>query len=481
MSQEQTLEHDATSVYAQHLAAVNETQRVRASSDVVSVHGVLIARKGAAIDYETARKIVRHKLTMPLDKNVELDHVISATGLHRRFGAMLEKHSDVRLAHQNLQCDALFERAATKLDLPRLVAQKLTVMAIRQPTLMDQTLLGAWLACLIGQQLGLEENELALIYMAAVSRDLGMLHIEPSLLEKPQVHEYTSDEWRALQSHAVASHMILKECEVIPERVLDAVIQHHENVDGTGYPSNLRGAELGLMGQILSCADTLVALRVKWFVGSGRNLRDALAALGVEADAYRHEVYSAAVQVLTRSGVSRTTFHAYETRADLVAALTRRARLIMSIQGLLADMPNLIPIENKKLAPLVLTAHTHRLSQVLARSGIADGETSRLVGLVAEGKEEIALADLTELDLQQREVLWQFRRLQSNLHAFAEQQKMRSRSPIRLIIERMSAFVEQMESDPDLLGLPPEKASGPTGDLAYGEDFLGGSSGQDVA
>lgn len=454
----------ANAAYAQHLAAVNEKQAVRASNDVYSVHGVLIARRGAAIDYETARKIVRHKLTMPLDRSVELESLLSAPNLFRRFDALFQKFSDVRHAHVHLGFQAELERHATRLELPRLIAQKLTVMAHRVPALLDQTLLGSWMACLIGRELGLEEKEIALLYLAAVSRDVGMLHIEPRLLDLPSTHLYGPDEWKTLQSHVVASHMILKECEGVPERVLDAVIQHHENHDGTGYPSNLAGEELGLMGQVLSLADTVAALRLRRFAGSGRNLRDAQAIVQIDADAYRPEVTSAAVRVLVRCGVERTSFHPYVTRQELVDNVRRRARAMVTCANILADMPNLIPVEKKKLTPIVLTALITRMVNVLARSGLADGEVPKWLGLLADGKEEADLADLAELDLQQRELLWQFRRLMMNLHGFAEKEKMRSRSPVRMMVERMRAFFEQLES-----GRTVEPAEGATELAAAGE------------
>ncbi len=455
--------------YAQHLAAVNERHNVRASADVYSVHGVLVARRGAAIDYETARKVVRHKLLMPLDRSVELEGAISASGLLRRFGEVLDKYSDLRAAHRQLGFAARFDNLSTRLPLPPLVAQKLTVMALRQPTLFDQAVLGSWFSCLLGKQLGLEDKELALLHIAAVSRDLGMLHVDPGLLERPPDHLYEADDWKALQSHVVASHMILKECEVLPERLLDAVMHHHENIDGTGYPANLAGSEVGLLGQVISLADTVIALRVRRFAGSGRNLRDTLAVLHIDAGSYRADVLSAAVKIIRASGVERTGFHRYLDRQDLQDHLRRRARTMMGLAGLLSDMPNLVPIENRKLAPVVLTVMVERLTRTLARSGLADGEVVKWLGLVAEDKETAQIPDLTEIDLQQEELMWQLRRLRNQLEVFADREKMRARSPVRVVLDRIRSLVDQME-----MAAPPlaETGSEEPEQVSHGGAFL---------
>ncbi|MEL6184077.1 MAG: HD domain-containing phosphohydrolase [Myxococcota bacterium] len=463
MSTEDTpVDTAATNAYAQHLAAVNASVGgVRANGDVYSVHGVLICRKGAAIDYDTARKIVRHKLTMPLDKSVELENAISASGLLRRFEDVLEKFSDVRTAHETLELHRLFSVVATKLTLPPLIAQKLTVMRLRQGELTDQTLLGAWCATAIARELDLEEKEIALVYLAAICRDLGMLHIDPKLINRPTKTLYGPDEWKTLQSHVVASHMILKECDGIPDRLPEAVIQHHENVDGTGYPSNFMGEELGLMGQILSVADTVAALRIRRFQGTGRNIRDVQSILHIDSDAYLTEVHSAAVRVLARSGVSKTRFHDFENRDRLVRTLHRRARAMVSCGGMLEDMPALFSAEaEKRLALRVLSTFIERLANTFARSGLGDGELVKWLGRVADNDDEASLELLSEVDLQQRELLWQFRRLKLHLAAYTEKEKMQNRGPVRLMVERMDNFFEQLENKPSVTGTEVPDASG---------------------
>jgi hypothetical protein len=224
------------------------------------------------------------------------------------------------------------------------------------------------------------------------------------------------------------------------------VIQHHEHHDGTGYPSSYRGDEIGTMGQILCVADTIIALRLRRFAGSGRNIRDTVGILQIESNTYRPDVLSHAMRVLSSAGVERTGFHPYETRGELLDQLRRRARAMVSCASMLADMPNLVPVEKKRVAPVVLTAFVARLQVTLARSGLADGEITKWLSAIAEGKEEASLADLAELDLQQREILWQFRRLQLSMVAFADREGMRSRSPVRAMVERMRSFFEQLEA-----------------------------------
>ena len=435
----------ATTAYAQHLAAVNLEHRIRASADMYGDDGELIVRKGDPIDYEAAKKIVRHKLTMPLDKSIELEGIISGTGLQRRFHEARNRYSDVASAHENLDFGTVFDRISVRMQLPPLVAQKLTIMAARQPMMMDQTVLGAWLAGLIGRELGLEEKELAILYVAAVSRDVGMLHVDPALL-RSSGGLYGPEEWKALQSHAVVSRMILEECEGIPERLLDAVVQHHENVDGTGYPTGLKGSKLNILGQILSVADTVIALRVRRFRGSGRNLRDAQVVLQIEVDTYKEEVVQAATRVLGMSGISRTKFHSYDNRSALAEGLYRRALALQQCGGVLEEMVSLVHQESKRRnSTAVIRTYAQRLASTLARSGLGDGDIIEWLEEVRSRNDDVALVDLTEIDLQQRELLWQFKRLYVNIQTLSDDEDESRHSATNEILVRMRNFLDALE------------------------------------
>ena len=304
----------------------------------------------------------------------------------------------------------------------------------------------AWLSVLVGRQLALDEKELSILYLAAICRDIGMLHVDPTLLDGRRTGVYGPDEWRALQSHAVVSRMILEECEGIPERLLDAVAQHHENVDGTGYPANLKEDELGILGQILSVADTVIALRVRKFRGSGRNLRDAQVVLQIEVDTYREEVVKAATQVLGQSGIQRTTFHSYDSRQALANGLYDGARSLLKCAEILQETINLLEADDsRRFSASIIQAYAKRLHHTLARSGLADGAVVSWLEELKERVHDVALVDLTEIDLQQRELLWQFKRLYVNILSAAQRENFPPESALGQVLRRMDLFLGKAE------------------------------------
>lgn len=116
----------------------------------------------------------------------------------------------------------------------------------------------AKLAYAIGREMvGLDEDRLKGIGVAATLHDIGKLHIPAEILTKPG--QLTNLEFELIKTHAQAGYEILQEIE-FPWPVARTVQQHHERLDGTGYPSGLTGENILLEARILSVADVVEAM-----------------------------------------------------------------------------------------------------------------------------------------------------------------------------------------------------------------------------
>jgi len=88
--------------------------------------------------------------------------------------------------------------------------------------------------------------------------DIGKVRIDQSLLNKPGA--LTEDEMKVMKKHPYQGYKILSEANELSEESRVIVMQHHERVDGTGYPNRLHGKDLHLYGKICSIADVYDAL-----------------------------------------------------------------------------------------------------------------------------------------------------------------------------------------------------------------------------
>ncbi len=113
------------------------------------------------------------------------------------------------------------------------------------------------LAVAIGHAMGLDQQQLHGLRLAGFIHDIGKVQIPSELLSKPS--RLTAVEFELIKQHADAGYDILKDID-FPWPIAEMVRQHHERIDGSGYPRGLRGDELLLESKILAVADIVEAM-----------------------------------------------------------------------------------------------------------------------------------------------------------------------------------------------------------------------------
>jgi len=113
------------------------------------------------------------------------------------------------------------------------------------------------LARAIATEMKLTSEEIDAIRMAASIHDLGKISIPAEILSKPgKINEF---EFRLIQNHPQIGYEILRTIE-FPWPIAEIVLQHHERINGSGYPNGLRGEEIHVIARILAVADVVEAM-----------------------------------------------------------------------------------------------------------------------------------------------------------------------------------------------------------------------------
>jgi len=127
------------------------------------------------------------------------------------------------------------------------------------------------LARVIATEMGLDQDKIEGIRMAGIIHDIGKLSIPAEILSKPT--KLTNIEFSLIKEHSRIGYEMLKDVES-PWPLAEIVYQHHERMNGIGYPKNLKGDEILMESRILAVADVVEAM------ASHRPYRPAL---GIEA------------------------------------------------------------------------------------------------------------------------------------------------------------------------------------------------------
>ncbi len=134
----------------------------------------------------------------------------------------------------------------------------------------------AALASAIAREMGHPESFVAGVEKAALVHDLGKIEVPAELLSRPG--RLSPFEFRLVQVHAEAGFRILSKIH-LPWPLAEIVYQHHERLDGSGYPRGLKGEEILPEARIIAVADVVEAISSHRPYRPARSLEDALATI----------------------------------------------------------------------------------------------------------------------------------------------------------------------------------------------------------
>jgi hypothetical protein len=244
--------------FLDHVVDAARARTVEASQDIVAGNGMKLLAKGARIDAATRERLLVHKLRKPLEDCVQVvDGVTPA-----RLGPLAE---DLLAQHPLLQ-------ALCADDKLQPVPVSLRQLTLSSPM---QSLLTVYGDCEDGRlrhAAGVSMITLALarkllpgdfsqhrmLATAGLMHDIGELYIDPAFMQRGTPLQ--AAQWRHIVTHPLVGHRVLKRMEGAGPDMAEVVLNHHERLDGFGYPRGVREERFPIAGQVLAAAEWLMAL-----------------------------------------------------------------------------------------------------------------------------------------------------------------------------------------------------------------------------
>jgi len=144
-----------------------------------------------------------------------------------------------------------------KKSLEKTIGAIAAVTEIRDPFTAGHQKRVAKLACAIAEEVGLPKSKIERLRLAAIVHDIGKVNVPTEILIKPT--RLSEPEFDIIEAHPQIGHDILYGIEY-SRSIAKIVLQHHELMDGTGYPQGLSGDEIMLEARILTVADVVEAM-----------------------------------------------------------------------------------------------------------------------------------------------------------------------------------------------------------------------------
>jgi len=137
------------------------------------------------------------------------------------------------------------------------------------------------LSATIGEEYGLDAEELEALKIAASFHDIGKIGIPDHILLKPS--RFDALEWEKMKEHAEIGASIIASTELEGAELAANVIRHHhENFDGSGYPDRLAGDDIPICSRIIAIADSYDALAATRAYHNARKHKEIMAILHIE-------------------------------------------------------------------------------------------------------------------------------------------------------------------------------------------------------
>ena len=115
----------------------------------------------------------------------------------------------------------------------------------------------AQLACAIARKMGLPDEQIYGIRIIGVVHDIGKIAVPGDILTKPG--RLSTEELGIIKTHPQVAYDVLKNLE-FPWPVAETILQHHERLDGSGYPNGISGEDIILEARILCVADVVESM-----------------------------------------------------------------------------------------------------------------------------------------------------------------------------------------------------------------------------
>ena len=185
----------------------------------------------------------------------------------RQFQVIYQDITDRKRVEVELQktLDSLKKAVSANIQI------MVSAVEMRDPYTAGHQLRSANLACAVATEMGLPQDKIDGLRMASSIHDIGKLSIPAEILSKPT--KLTDIEFSLIKEHSRSGYEMLKNVES-PWPLAQIVYQHHERMNGSGYPRNLKGDEILIEARIMAMADVVEAM------ASHRPYRSAL---GIEA------------------------------------------------------------------------------------------------------------------------------------------------------------------------------------------------------
>lgn len=384
------------------IVRLSESRAVAAADDIYDEHGTMLWAKGKPVGRELQERLLQRKLKRPLETSLLVDGAVTVADLHEACRRAIDESPMLQRIGGTAEGRAALGELP-RLSLPPAVRLLLTTVRENHGASYQHMILTLALSAGLAGALRLPGNDAQTLLLAALLHDLGEIYINPAYFNAGRRLE--PSEWKHVASHPRVGQLLIQQMTPFPAEVAAAVGHHHERLDGSGYPFQVRGEQMSATASRLAVADSVAAILARGGDGVASRVGLALRIVPEEFDRAAVGVVVSALRGLDEPcacAAERPCMDRGKAELAWIGQALEQARVLAG--------PGTSPLVRE--IALAAWSVLNNVGKALRASGALDAE--------ALGESDLDPVLVQEICMVMREVEWRMRNLARNVHLRAE-------------------------------------------------------------
>jgi HD superfamily phosphohydrolase YqeK len=238
------------------LVRASETYAIVASQDIVDVRGLKLWAQGQPVSSALQQRLLERRLQKPLETCLEAEDGVTVFTLLDDLSDFVD--SPHPLAKGIRPFGDVLEAQLKRIPLHAVAQLMLTAALASRPSAVQHAVEAMALAGAMMASRNASEHDIRLAMLAGLLHDIGEVYIHPQYLDYAGPLDLVGH--KHLVVHPRVGQMLLSSLTDYPALLTRAVAEHHERLDGSGYPARLAGDDVSTLGRVLSVVETTLGV-----------------------------------------------------------------------------------------------------------------------------------------------------------------------------------------------------------------------------
>jgi HD-GYP domain-containing protein (c-di-GMP phosphodiesterase class II) len=382
----------------EHIMNLSEQRDIVAAEDILDDRGIKLWAKGQRVSRNLQEKLLRHKLVRPLETALTVDGGVLCEQVVASCQRLIEENELLgRICSAPNAKRVLNDFSETPMPGPLkllLTTAKDTGMATYEHSMFCVAISSG-----LAARLKLNDHDAQHLLLAALMHDIGELYVNPDYIRCNA--PLAPSEWKHVAAHPRVGQILIQELTTLPAPIGVAISEHHERLDGSGYPAQTVAGTVSRNGRVLAVADTAAAIIASKKSQTAARLALALRIVPGEYDRAVCNVLSEVLESVAVGSIADADDHCLEDLGEIVKRLNRATELATALAE---KPPSKLAAETAAYVLDGLTTLSNALSETGAVEALLMEEIVHEAGVIAE------------IFLVSREVGWRLRNIARNVY-----------------------------------------------------------------